>query len=121
MRSVSRRGLLTGGAGLIVGAGLTGGIDALTTYGADQTPLRPASPGEELMTEHGVLKRVLLAYRAIGDQLAAGKTPPAGVIADAAQIISDYVESFHEGLEEATFSPGRRSPRRPRPNAADPA
>jgi hemerythrin-like domain-containing protein len=57
------------------------------------------------MTEHGVLKRVLLAYRAASGQLAAGRTPPAGAILDAAQVISDYVEDFHEGLEEAYVFP----------------
>ena len=57
------------------------------------------------MTEHGVLKRVLLAYRAASAQLAAGRTPPAGAVLDAAQIIADYVESFHEGLEEAYVFP----------------
>ena len=57
------------------------------------------------MTEHGVLKRLLLAYRAASAQLAVGRTPPAGAVLDAAQIIADYVESFHEGLEEAYVFP----------------
>ncbi len=57
------------------------------------------------MVEHGLLKRVLLAYRAAGDQLAAGQTPPAKAIIEAAQLISTYVESFHEGLEEAYVFP----------------
>ena len=57
------------------------------------------------MTEHGVLKRLLLAYRAASTQLAAGHTPPAGAVLDTAQIIADYVESFHEGLEEAYVFP----------------
>ena len=46
-----------------------------------------------------------LAYRAASAQLAAGETPPAGAVLDTAQIISDYVESFHEGLEEAYVFP----------------
>ena len=101
---VDRRALLAGAAGLIVGAGATEAANLLTAPSANPGS-RLASPGEELMTEHGVLKRVLLAYRAASDQLATGKLPPTGAVTDAAQIISDYVESFHEGLEEAYVFP----------------
>jgi hemerythrin-like domain-containing protein len=99
---------LAGAAGLIVGAGAT---DAANLLAASSTSpgARLASPGEELMTEHGVLKRVLLAYRAASDQLTAGALPPTGAVTDAAQIISDYVESFHEGLEEAYVFPRVRA------------
>lgn len=105
---VDRRSLLIGGAGLIIGAGATEAVNAVTAT-ASPAGARLASPGEELMTEHGILKRVLLAYRAISQQLAAGTTPPNGAITDAAQIISDYVESFHEGLEEAYVFPRVRA------------
>jgi hemerythrin-like domain-containing protein len=105
---VSRRALLTGGAGLVVGAGATELGDRLSAAGSDAGPHVP-SPGEELMVEHGVLKRVLLAYRAISDRLGDGRAVPAGVVADASQIISDYVESFHEGLEEAYVFPRVRA------------
>lgn len=57
------------------------------------------------MTEHGVLKRVLLAYRAASARLGAGRAVPPGAIIDAAQIVADYVEGFHEGLEEAYVFP----------------
>ena len=98
-----RRSILTAAAGLVLGA--AGGVGGtLAGRPAGDGPRVP-SPGEELMTEHGVLKRVLLAYRAASAQLTAGRTPPAGAILDAAQIIADYVESFHEGLEEAYVFP----------------
>ena len=57
------------------------------------------------MTEHGILKRLLLAYRAAAGRLAAGAVPPVDAVLDAAQLISDYIESFHEGLEEAYVFP----------------
>lgn len=103
-RRPSRRGLLLTGAGLVVGAG---GAEAANLVGQhDRTPpRRPPAPGEDLMTEHGVLKRLLLAYQAASDQLAAGRTPPAGAITDAAQLIADFIEGFHEGLEEAYIFP----------------
>ena len=61
------------------------------------------------MTEHGVLKRLLLAYQAASAQLAAGHVPPEGAISDAAQVIADFVEGFHEGLEEAYVFPRVRA------------
>lgn len=107
-RRFDRRSLLVGGAGVAVGAGVTQAVHALTD---DQPPPQThlPSPGEELMVEHGVLKRVLLAYRAAGDQIVAGQNPPAKAIIEAAQLVSTYVESFHEGLEEAYVFPRVRA------------
>lgn len=104
---VRRRAVLTaaaGALGIAVGAGGVEAAHVLTPNGPGVGP-HVASPGEALMTEHGVLKRILLAYRTVGDRLAAGQPVSAGVVVDAAQIISDYVESFHEGLEEAYVFP----------------
>lgn len=108
VRSLTRRTLLAGGAGLAAGAAATGTADrALRGPG----PYGPhlASAGEELMTEHGVLKRVLLAYRSAAEALIGRAAPPIGAITDAAQIVSDYVEGFHEGLEEAYVFPRVRA------------
>lgn len=102
-RLVTRRTLAAGAVGLLAGAGVSVGAGALIPNPAP--PSRPPTPGEQLMTEHGVLKRVLLAYRAAAAHLSTGHAPPAGAILDAAQIIVDYVEDFHEGLEEAYVFP----------------
>lgn len=103
-RRPSRRAVIAGVAGLVVGAGAAVGGETVTA-GPPQPASRPPTPGEALMTEHGVLKRLLLAYRAASAEIGAGMSPPAGAILDAAQIISDYVESFHEGIEEAYVFP----------------
>jgi hemerythrin-like domain-containing protein len=104
-RGLDRRALIGVGAGLVLGAGATQAANALTTTStASETP-EPASAGEALMTEHGVLKRLMLVYQTASDQLANGKTPPAQAIAETAELISDYVEGFHEGLEEAYIFP----------------
>jgi hemerythrin-like domain-containing protein len=100
---LSRRGLLSGAAGVAIGAG-AGGV-VLLSGRDDEAVGRPPAPGEALMTEHGVLKRLLLAYRAAVEQLAAEVIPPVEAVADAAELIRDYVESFHEGLEEAYVFP----------------
>lgn len=106
-RTVGRRALLTGAAataGLVVGGGAVELGNSLSSSGLGTGP-HIASPGEELMTEHGVLKRVLLAYRAMIDVLAGQAKLDADTLTEAAQIVADYVESFHEGLEEGYVFP----------------
>ncbi|SHF57879.1 Hemerythrin-like domain-containing protein [Jatrophihabitans endophyticus] len=110
MSGVSRRDLLSGAAGLVVGGGGVGA--ASLAGGSDGTPDPGAalpSPGEELMVEHGVLKRVLLAYRALVERIDAGAAVPRGAVTDSAQIVMDYIENFHEGLEEAYVFPRVRA------------
>lgn len=104
-KALSRRSLLTGLGGLVLGAGGAEAGNRLTAPDGPGVGPHVASPGEELMTEHGVLKRVLLAYRAIAEQLGQGRAVPAETVTDAAQIIAGYVESFHEGLEEGYVFP----------------
>lgn len=106
--------MLFGAGGLVIGAGVTESANLLTGSGSsggsdDSAVVAVPSPGEELMTEHGVLKRILLAYRACSDRLAAGADVPAGALLDGAQLVADYVESFHEGLEEAYVFPRLRA------------
>jgi hemerythrin-like domain-containing protein len=62
-------------------------------------------PDDDLMREHGVLKRVLLCYREMIDRVQAGGPLDAQDVHDAALIIHDYIEGFHEGLEEGYVFP----------------
>ncbi|GIL25351.1 hemerythrin domain-containing protein [Actinocatenispora comari] len=107
-RSTRRALLITGvgAAGVLAGAAGTKVVDARTHPGAATAPADATlPPSEDLMREHGVLKRVLLIYRAMDDQIAAGHRPPADALADAAKLIHDFIEGFHEGLEEAYVFP----------------
>jgi hemerythrin-like domain-containing protein len=64
------------------------------------------SPGEDLMREHGVLKRILLIYgeviRRIDAKEGVGSTRP---LVDAAGIVRAFVEDYHEKLEEDFLFP----------------
>jgi hemerythrin-like domain-containing protein len=53
------------------------------------------------MTEHGLLIRILLIYRRLLADQASGRAVPAGHAHDSALVIHDYIEAFHEELEEA--------------------
>jgi hemerythrin-like domain-containing protein len=63
------------------------------------------SPAEDLMREHGVLKRVLLVYREGIRRLDAKEDLPPETIADAAKIIRVFIEDYHEKLEEDHLFP----------------
>jgi hemerythrin-like domain-containing protein len=101
--AVSRRTLLAGGAGLAVGAAATEGGNLLA--GGGTAASKALTPGEDLMREHGVLKRVLLTYRAVGERLAAGTSVPVSTVHGGATVVHDYIEGFHEGLEEGYVFP----------------
>ena len=105
----SRRRFLHGAAAL--GAS---GI-ALATLPAHALPEKPpkagekdeedVSPAEDLMREHGVLKRILLVYREGLRRLDAREDLPPEAISDSAGIIRTFIEDYHEKLEENFLFP----------------
>src|SRR5438477_10062918 len=62
-------------------------------------------PPEDLMREHGVLKRVLLIYGEALRRLGAKQDLPPDALATAAGIIRSFVEDYHEKLEEDFIFP----------------
>ena len=63
------------------------------------------SPIEDLMREHGLLNRVLLVYEACGRRLADKSGFDPAILNQAATIIKDFIESYHEKLEEDHLFP----------------
>jgi len=57
------------------------------------------SPAEDLMREHGLLNRVLLVYEACAEK------NQTAVLVPAAKIIRDFIEGYHEKLEEEFLFP----------------
>jgi len=108
---VSRRSALVAVGGAAVGAAAAGAAWAASGSGTGSELPGPAGipPDADLMREHGVLKRVLLCYAAMTASVQAGGPLDAGHVKDAALIIHDYIEGFHEGLEEGYVFPRLRS------------
>src|SRR4051812_11397883 len=63
------------------------------------------SPAEDLMREHGVLKRILLVYGEAIRRIDANQDLPPDPILDAARLVRSFVEDYHEKLEENFLFP----------------
>lgn len=63
------------------------------------------SPAEDLMREHGVLKRVLLIYREVMNRIDSKRDFPPDVVMGSARLIRAFVEDYHEKLEEDHLFP----------------
>jgi len=63
------------------------------------------TPAEDLMREHGLLKRILLIYDEVKSRIAQQKEFPPDAVANSAKIIRSFIEQYHEKLEEDYLFP----------------
>lgn len=100
--------------GLALGGAAGCGLLVASSAGAKPEPKEEedVAPGEDLMREHGVLKRVLLVYGEAIRRIDARADLPPEPIADAARIIHDFIEEYHEKLEEDQLFPRFRKANR---------
>jgi hemerythrin-like domain-containing protein len=102
-----------GGAGLLLPA-------AVITQERGRGPQRrgaehqeeEVAPPEDLMREHGVLKRVLLVYDEAIRRIDAKQDLPPDAVRDGAGIIRTFIEDYHEKLEEDYLFPRFEKARR---------
>jgi hemerythrin-like domain-containing protein len=94
----------TGGAALWLPVSMAAGHQS-----AAQSPRKKedeeVSPPEDLMREHGVLKRVLLVYEEAIRRIEAKHDLPLDAVRDGASIIRTFIEDYHEMLEEDHLFP----------------
>lgn len=70
-----------------------------------ETKEEEVSPAEDLMREHGVLKRALLIYGECIHRLESKKNLPPQVVVGTANLIRQFIEDYHEKLEEEYVFP----------------
>jgi len=87
----------------ITGAGLA--LAATPIFAQQKEEDEDVSPAEDLMREHGVLKRVLLIYDEGIRRIDAKQSVPPDTIRNSAQIIRSFIEDYHEKLEEDYLFP----------------
>ena len=100
-------GQLTAGVSL---AGLTGRAFAQAGHqeqkpAAKQGQQEDVSPVEDLMREHGVLRRIMLIYDFAHTRLNAGGEYPIDTLKDGAGIVRRFIQEYHEKLEEEHIFP----------------
>jgi len=99
---IRRRAFLKNGLLYGTFAGIAG-MSSLT--GCSEKAEEEISPAEDLMREHGVLNRILLIYDTCKLHLINGEVFPMDALHNSATIISDFVEGYHEKLEEDFLFP----------------
>ncbi len=104
--TASRRELLIAGLGTTAlvacrhGAAKGGEHDDDDEKGEEEV-----TPAEDLMREHGVLRRVLLIYGEVARRLRANEQVPPDALAGSANIVKRFIEEYHEELEEQHLFP----------------
>jgi hemerythrin-like domain-containing protein len=78
--------------------------------GLEAAPSQPigdegVGPNEDLMREHGVLRRILLVYEEAVRRLRAGEAVPMDQLHAGADVVRRFVEGYHEKLEEDELFP----------------
>jgi hemerythrin-like domain-containing protein len=93
-------------AGLIVGASALAGATLVSAAAEKKNEEEEeVSPAEDLMREHGVLKRVLLIYGEAIRRIDTNADLPPDTVTDSAKIIRNFIENYHEKLEEDFLFP----------------
>jgi hemerythrin-like domain-containing protein len=94
---------MTAGSGaLLVGcAGSTHGAEHAKSEEGDEE----VTPAEDLMREHGVLRRVMYLYDEASMRLDSQREVPLDALAAGAGIIRHVIEDYHEKLEENFLFP----------------
>ena len=114
----SRRRLIGGLSGAVLAAGVSGAAFAAKQPKETKPPPpekeKKVGAVEDLMREHGVLRRALLVYRQSAVRLRAGAAIDPKPIRQAAQLFRDFGENYHERmLEQAHIFPALRKTQSP--------
>jgi hemerythrin-like domain-containing protein len=92
------------GAGLLIASGAKS-EDAGDPKKDNKPTEEDVTPAEDLMREHGVLKRIIFIYGEGIRRLQANEDLPPDAILDSAKIIRAFIEDYHEKLEEDHLFP----------------
>jgi hemerythrin-like domain-containing protein len=105
MKNMTRRGFLfrVGGAAGIISLTDAGKLFSQAQQAEDQEV--EVSPAEDLMREHGLLRRILLIYQEWIGRLRAKRYEQIDTLAESNRIIRSFVEDYHEKLEEEHLFP----------------
>lgn len=104
MRVLRSLAIIVFAAGVLAGCAGRPGQKA-ESEGRKESGTAQVSPPEDLMREHGVLRRILLVYEEAIRRIEANQDIPPQALADSAGIVRRFVEDYHEKLEEDHIFP----------------
>lgn len=104
MRSDRRSFLITTGSGAVL-FGCAGATHAAEPPRASGEEDEEVTPAEDLMREHGVLRRVMYLYDETSLRLDTQREVPLDALAASAGIVRRVIENYHERLEEDLLFP----------------
>jgi hemerythrin-like domain-containing protein len=111
MSTLNRREVISAGAVLLAGVAIPGTYAVASDEkdqqeGGDKEQEEQVTPAEDLMREHGVLRRILFIYDEIlWRRLAPKEDFSPQVLVSATDIVRRFVEDYHEKLEEEYLFP----------------
>jgi hemerythrin-like domain-containing protein len=97
--SGTRRGFLVN-SGALLGLAALGSTINLSGCSSIEKKTAEVTATEDLMREHGVLRRLLLIYDDLEGKLRQGLEFPRRVLTEATDLIRRFIEDYHEKLEE---------------------
>ena len=100
----SRRCFLRHGAAAAGALALSGGA-ALAAHAEKETGPLFIYATEDLMREHGVLRRIMLIYDAAAGRLETGQGLPGDILPQTTDMVHRFVNEYHERLEEEHLFP----------------
>lgn len=101
---IDRRSILKAVPVVALGAAVPG-VLSLPLEAQREKEQFEVTPAEDLMREHGLLKRILLIYDEVANRIAAKKDFPPSAVMVSAKIIRNFIEEYHEKLEEDYLFP----------------
>ncbi len=100
LRELNRRGAVALAGTLVTGA-LTMRSGVLSTAAAEESGGEDVSPTEDLMREHGVIRRVLNIYAEVAQRIETkNQAPDPTILIDSAKLVRDFGEDYHERMLE---------------------
>jgi len=111
IRTSSTRRSFLGAAGAWSAALVLAAESAARAEEKAKTDAKPAAkeievtPNEDLMREHGVLRRIIILYDEAATRLEASKDLPLETVSRAAGIVRKFAQDYHENLEEVYLFP----------------
>jgi hemerythrin-like domain-containing protein len=109
MNSSGRRHFIRSAAPAVLLASASPAPGRRPPAGKEQEKEEEVTPTEDLMREHGLLKRVLLVYDEVRRRIGANTEFPPDAVSAGARIIRSFIEEYHEQLEEKHLFPRFRS------------